>query len=606
MDPELTGLASAKTIVSGGFPTWMSIASSPSQSSRVDLPFYDRSTNHLAPSQTSGVPLTPLSTKLFKLIRESSDHLLTNLEIPLVAGRKAAARAVREDERERKQRKDERRRKREGKEARREGGSAVAKGGEVVRETVKERGGTKRSGSGAGGTKIAKRDSDGDGALATTSDRESRVTKKKSVASSSKSATVESQSATKESKSRSRKSGSARPAQIVETGESKTSRPASASSPTASSNTKTKHQRGNSTSDGSVARLSHPPHGSTSLADAGTATARSKTTPIALVSPTPQSPRSPRFGSPDDHPPAGLGETDLSPNALVHSLAGRPSEENMSDQLASLVRRLVALQTRREELIRIERDLLAERDSVETAASAPAPRVARASDNNQARQAYSLRSSSRSGPRTLNGDFERSDSEEAFAVQRGPSSSLARIEEHEREVSEDTDHDDDVVDDVDDVDDVNDKQDANDVNIRDGGDGGKKRDDRDDGAGSSEPDSGSNVPTIIAHPPRTVSGWTGDLNRDADTAMPRSTTVSAAELDQPTEYSSDSSTESLDVATPTSPTRWRGVPDISGTEEGSVADTCTLSAWDAEPVSHAVSGKMSAESDAGETDEAWI
>jgi hypothetical protein len=47
-----------------------------------------------------------------------------------------------------------------------------------------------------------------------------------------------------------------------------------------------------------------------------------------------------------------------------------------------------------------------------------------------------------------------------------------------------------------------------------------------------------------------------------------------------------------------------------------VADTCTLSAWDAEPVTHAVIGKVSAESDAvGSdtvetdavgTDEAWF
>jgi hypothetical protein len=92
--------------------------------------------------------------------------------------------------------------------------------------------------------------------------------------------------------------------------------------------------------------------------------------------------------------------------------------------------------------------------------------------------------------------------------------------------------------------------------------------------------------------------------------------LSTNEPDHPTDYSSDSSTESLDVATPTSPTRWRGVLDVGGTEEGSVADTCTLSAWDAEPVTHAVIGKVSAESDAvGSdtvetdavgTDEAWF
>jgi hypothetical protein len=136
VDPELTGLAFTKTIVSGGFPTWMSIASSPSQCSRVDLPFYDRFTDHLAPYETCGIPLIPLSTKLFKLIRESSDHLLTNLEIPLVAGRKAAAKAVREDERERKHRKDERRRKREGKEAKRETWCARRQRNEVGRREV--------------------------------------------------------------------------------------------------------------------------------------------------------------------------------------------------------------------------------------------------------------------------------------------------------------------------------------------------------------------------------------------------------------------------------------------------------------------------------------
>jgi hypothetical protein len=57
VDPELTGLAFTKTIVSGGFPTWMSIASSPSQCSRVDLPFYDRFTDHLATYETCGIPV---------------------------------------------------------------------------------------------------------------------------------------------------------------------------------------------------------------------------------------------------------------------------------------------------------------------------------------------------------------------------------------------------------------------------------------------------------------------------------------------------------------------------------------------------------------------
>jgi hypothetical protein len=99
--------------------------------------------------------------------------------------------------------------------------------------------------------------------------------------------------------------------------------------------------------------------------------------------------------------------------------------------------------------------------------------------------------------------------------------------------------------------------------------------------------------------------------------MPRSTATEPEPpepTDHPSEYSSDSSRDSLDVATPTSPTHWRSVPvpDIGGTEEGSLADTftSTLSAWDAEPVAvqhsvehhvHANLLKASVESDA-----AWL